>query len=128
LIVLDTSVLVAHLGPSADTPGPMLDLLESDEAVRVPAVVLYEWWRGPRREHELEIQRRFFPQNQVLPFGAVEARTAAEIYRQVRRARGRDTDIAIAACALVAEAQLWTLNEKDFVDIPGLRLYRPPLQ
>lgn len=58
----------------------------------------------------------------------MEARTAADIYGQVRRAGGRDTDIAIAACALVAEAQLWTLNEKDFVDIPGLRLYRPPLQ
>ncbi len=128
MILLDTSVLVAHLEPSAGLSGPMLGLLESDEAVRVPAIVLYEWWRGPRREHELEIQRRFFPRDQVLPFGAVEARTAADLYRVVRRARGRDTDIAIAACALVAEAQLWTLNEKDFSDIPGLRLYRPPLQ
>ena len=68
------------------------------------------------------------PGTRFFPFGAVEARTAADLYRVVRRARGRDTDIAIAACALVAEAQLWTLNEKDFSDIPGLRLYRPPLQ
>ena len=120
--------MVEYLGPSPGLSGPMLDLLESDEAVRVPAIVLYEWWRGPRRERELEIQRRFFPRDQVLPFGAMEARTAADLYGMVRRARGRDTDIAIAACALVAEARLWTLNEKDFGDIPGLRLYRPQLR
>lgn len=128
MILLDTSVLVAYLGPSAGLSEPMLDLLGSDEAVRVPAVVLYEWWRGPRREPELEIQRRFFPRDQVLPFGVVEARTAADLYRMVPHVRGRDTDIAIAACALVAEAHLWTLNEEDFSDIPGLRLYRPRLQ
>ncbi len=53
---------------------------------------------------------------------------AADLYRMVGRARGRDTDIAIAACALIAKADLWTLNEKDFNDIPGLRLYQPFLQ
>jgi predicted nucleic acid-binding protein len=40
----------------------------------------------------------------------------------VSRSRGREIDLAIAACALVREAQLWTLDEKDFRDIPGLRL------
>jgi len=29
---------------------------------------------------------------------------------------------AVAACALTNGAALWTLNPKDFSDIPGLRL------
>jgi len=33
-------------------------------------------------------------------------------------------DLAIAAYALVREANLWTLNPSDFRDIPGLRLAR----
>lgn len=128
MIVLDTSVLVAHVRPSVGAAGPLLALLESDEAVRVPALAMYEWWRGPRRDDELEIQQRLFPSAQFLTFGAAQARMAADLYRMVGRARGRDTDIAIAACALIAKADLWTLNEKDFSDIPGLRLYQPSLQ
>jgi predicted nucleic acid-binding protein len=30
----------------------------------------------------------------------------------------------IAACAIVRGAALWTLNPRDFDDIPGLKLYR----
>jgi predicted nucleic acid-binding protein len=35
---------------------------------------------------------------------------------------GRELDIAIAACAVVQESHLWTLNQPDFKDIPGLKL------
>ena len=31
-------------------------------------------------------------------------------------------DLAIAACAIAREVPLWTLNRKDFADIPGLML------
>ncbi len=50
---------------------------------------------------------------------------AAELYREVPRARGRERDLAIAACALGSEARLWTLNAADFRDIPGLVVERP---
>jgi predicted nucleic acid-binding protein len=39
------------------------------------------------------------------------------------RARGREIEIAIAACAMSWHASLWTLNPDDFADIPGLRLF-----
>ena len=60
-------------------------------------IVLYEWLRGPRTVAELRVQEELFP-------------------------RGRDLDLAVAACALVHEAALWTLNPKDFIDVPGLKL------
>ncbi len=125
MILLDTSVLVHHLAsPGASSGGPLLEvLLMEPEAVRVPTLVLYEWWRGPRQAAELDLQRRMFPDTQAVPFGVPEARVAAELHESLPRARRRGADIAIAACALVRGAWLWTLNEKDFRDVPGLLLY-----
>ncbi len=63
--------------------------------------------------------------DQSVSFGAYEAAVAAELYRTVRRPRGREVDIAIAACALTVDACLWTLNLDDFRDIDGLEVARP---
>lgn len=60
-----------------------------------------------------------------MAFGAQEAARAAELYRNVKRPRKREVDLAIAACALCADAVLWTLNVEDFADVPGLRVRRP---
>jgi predicted nucleic acid-binding protein len=54
----------------------------------------------------------------------VSGRIAAEIFREVKRPRFRQIDIAIAASAIEHDAWLWTLNLEDFEDIPGLTLYR----
>jgi predicted nucleic acid-binding protein len=59
-----------------------------------------------------------FPATESIPFGSAEALVAADSYRKIKRARGREIDIAIAACAVVHGAQLWTLNPADFKDIP----------
>ncbi len=127
MIQLDTSVLIEHLTGSPHSLRPLRAALETGERMELSTVVLYEWLRGDRRPEEVEVQERIFPSQLAVAFGPDEARVAADLYRLVGRARTREADIAIAACALVAEAQLWTLNEKDFADIPGLRLYQPPL-
>lgn len=88
----------------------------------VPALVLYEWLRGPRLRQELTDQEALFPVSQAVPFGPAEAAQAAKLYRTVGRARGREMDLAIAAYALVRDADLWTLNPSNFRDIPGLSL------
>jgi predicted nucleic acid-binding protein len=49
-----------------------------------------------------------------------------ERIQAVRRPRGREIDLAIAASAILREAPLWTLNQADFRDVPGIRLYRAP--
>ena len=59
---------------------------------------------------------------QIVAFGPAEALVAADLFRKVRRARGRETDIAIAACAITHHARLWTLNSEDFKDIPNVML------
>ena len=40
----------------------------------------------------------------------------------MKRVRGREIDLAVAACALADGAALWTLNQRDFDDIPNLKL------
>jgi predicted nucleic acid-binding protein len=100
----------------------MTELIASGERLVVPAVVLYEWLRGPRIPEELNLCAQLFPQEQAVIFGDAEARVAARLYRTVRRARGREMDLAIAATALSRDAALWTLNRDDFRDIDGLVL------
>lgn len=58
-------------------------------------------------------------------FGPAEAAGAARLYLQVARPRGREIDLAIAACALAVDARLWTLTPRDFRDVPGLQLFEP---
>jgi predicted nucleic acid-binding protein len=87
------------------------------------ALVLYEWLRGPRTEAELEFQDSILPSEEAIPFGVEEAHRAALLYSAVRRAPGREIDLAIAASAIVHGAALWTMNRRDFADVPGLRLF-----
>jgi predicted nucleic acid-binding protein len=42
----------------------------------------------------------------------------------MKRASGREANLAIAACAIEHRAAIWTLNPADFADIPGVNLYR----
>jgi len=102
-----------------------MSVLERGEKLLLCTIVLYEWLRGPRSQAELAVQESLFPSDGALKFDAGDARLAASLYNQVRRARSREADIAIAACAIRNEAQLWTLNRADFADILGLRLYDP---
>jgi len=88
----------------------------------LPSIVLYEWLRGTRLAEELAAQEALFPSQSAIPFGFPEAALSAKLYQSVRRPRGREIDLAIAACAMVRQAELWTLNSADFADIPGLRL------
>ena len=82
-------------------------------------LVLYEWLSGPRTDDELMAVEAFFEPDVVAAFGSREA-PCRILFRQVKRARQRQVDLAIAACAIEQRASLWTLNLSDFRDLPGL--------
>jgi predicted nucleic acid-binding protein len=125
LILLDTSVLIDGLtGPRRSAPA-IRGALERGERLVLASIVLYEWLRGPRHPAELEAQQALFPAESALGFGPDEATTAARLYRDLKRPRGREIHLAIAACAIVESAKLWTLNVGDFRGIPGLVVERP---
>jgi predicted nucleic acid-binding protein len=125
VIFLDTSLLVDALSGAEQSAAALRRAMQEGERIQLSSLVIYEWLRGPRVPQEMAAQEALFPSEAAVPFGWRDAALSAKLYRSVRRARGREADIAIAACAITHEAQLWTLNTADFKDIPGLRLYSP---
>ncbi len=122
-IHLDTSALVGALAdPRASSFNHLRTFIDESHRLRLSTIVLYEWLRGPRTVSELRVQEELFPRDQAVPFDAEAAAYAADLYARLPRPRGRDLDLAVAACALVHEAALWTLNPDDFSDVPGLNL------
>lgn len=120
MIVVDTSALIDSLVGPKRSASRMRALIEAGERLALPTLVLYEWWRGPRRHEEIAAQEALFPSQSALPFGIEQAQVAARLYGLVGRPRGREVDLAIAAHAISRDALLWTLNIGDFEDIPGL--------
>ena len=124
LIHLDTSVLVESFAGARKSMPAVLKATAAGEVVTFSTLVLYEWLRGPRENRELDAVERFFAGEFLPALAEREARAAATLYRNLTGSRRRHADIAIAACAIENGAALWTLNPKDFEDIPGLTLYR----
>ena len=125
MILLDTSILVDALTGPKRSAAALRAAIERGDRILVPTLVLYEWLRGPRQRQELAAQEALFPSESAIPFGPEEAALAADLYGRVRRPRGREIDLSIAACALAHDAELWALNEADFQDIPGLQVSAP---
>jgi predicted nucleic acid-binding protein len=116
-VLVDALTGPARLGPE------LRAAVEKGERVLISTLVLYEWLRGPRTDRERHVQSLLFPNEGTIPFDAASAARAAALYRIVKRPRGREIDLAIAACAIEQNAALWTLNPEDFRDVPRLTLY-----
>jgi predicted nucleic acid-binding protein len=125
VIHLDTSVLIDALTGPRRSAHALRGVLDRGERIGIASLVLYEWLRGPRYDVELEHQEALLPATDAVPFGHREAALVAELYRSVPRARRREFDLSVAACALTRGAALWTLNAGDFRGIPGLELFEP---
>jgi predicted nucleic acid-binding protein len=125
VIHLDTSVLVDALTGARRSAAVFRAAIADGRRLALSALVLYGWQRGPRLPAELDAQEALLPSETAVAFDAIAAARAAQLYATVKRPRGREIDLAIAACALVHGASLWTLNRDDFDDVPGLELYEP---
>jgi len=121
-IHLDTSAVIGSLTEPQASLDHLVSLVENGHRLLLSSIVLYEWLRGPRTPAELLFQEELFPRAAAVPFDAEAAVEAARLYTAVNCPRGREVDLAIAAAALSCGAALWTLNESDFRDIPGLQL------
>jgi len=119
---LDTSALISSLTGTQSHLDHLESFLNDRHRLALSSIALYEWLRGPRKHAELVAQEALLPRESIVAFDAAEALVAADLYKKVSQPRGREIDLAIAACAIAHGASLWTLNPDDFRDIPGLRL------
>jgi predicted nucleic acid-binding protein len=122
IVHIDTSALVDALTGPRRSLARLTRLVHDRHRIAISSLVYYEWRRGPRSRPELAAQESVLPLEGVVPFGRDEAILAATLYASIPRPRGREIDLAIAACALHQGAGLWTLNPTDFKDIPHLVL------
>lgn len=124
LVHLDTSLLVdAFTGERRRLP-QVRTATASGHVLAFSTIVWYEWLRGPRTAVERAAVENLFDLETMPAFGRREAERAAALYGRVARARQRQADLAIAACAIEHRARFWTLNPEDFGDIPGLVLFQ----
>jgi predicted nucleic acid-binding protein len=104
VIMMDTSALVDCLTGQRRSLPTLRRAFEDGQRLAICTMVLFEWLRGPRSPEELASQEFFFPSKAALPYEPEDAKLSAKLYRALRakekRARGREADLAIAACAI----------------------------
>jgi predicted nucleic acid-binding protein len=123
MIHLDTNYLIGLVTVPSPVHGQIVAWLKAGETFSSSAIAWSEFLNGPvtpnqRREASERIERR------VVPFDAVTAEMAAQLYNLSGRKRGSQVDCFIAAAAICARVPLATRNRKDFAPFvsAGLRL------
>lgn len=124
--VLDTNTLIYFFKGIGNIQRHLLSLPPNE--IGVPTIVLFELEVGiaksssPRKR--ISQLKDFTALVNVIPFGPVEAKTAAQIRAKLEK-KGIPIgpyDVLIAACAKAKNLILVTHNTKEFKRIEGLRL------
>ena len=124
-IAFDTCILIAKWHADARGTVPPVDFRQIPAHQRsVPTIVEWEFYRDRlTRQRELDDRRRWVRETFLSPplcliRGADHAlRAMLERPIEIKLA-----DALVAATCIASRVPLLTLNEKDFVDFPGLRL------
>ncbi len=94
----------------------------------ITPVILCELYKGAfmagQSEKALFLINAFEQSAELLPFNAKACRLFGKLYSELRK-KGKQTseaDLMIACVAMVHDAKLITRNEKNFKNIPGLKL------
>lgn len=125
MVVLDTSVIIDHLRQKLSGESYLMKLVQemprAELALSVISIQeLYEGKSTKDRKKEEYILATITPLK-ILPYTYEIAQLAGEIARDLTRTIEL-ADAAIAATALLYDAELATLNKKDFVGIKGLKV------
>ena len=120
-VQLDTNSLAELVIPVSAVGDAIEQWVSNGNELATSAVAWSEFCNGPltREAAVISISGR------VLPLDRAMDKKAAQLFNATGRRRGSHADCMIAACAIISDAPLSTLNLKDFEHfIPiGLRLH-----
>jgi predicted nucleic acid-binding protein len=113
MIHLDTNYLVGLLVKGSPQAGDVDGWLVAGQLLATSAIAWTEFLNGPVTP--LEISRAAAVlQSRIVPFGQQEAVVAADLFNKSGRRRGSRFDCMIAATAILAQAEVATVNQLDF--------------
>jgi predicted nucleic acid-binding protein len=113
MICLDTNYLIRALIPETTEALVVERWLEANETLCIPIVAWYEFLCGSTAEEEQFALALL--DGGILPFGEIEAQSAATGFRSLNKPRRLHVDAMIAATAIIAKSSLATNNRKDFL-------------
>ena len=94
--------------------------------VSISDVTRAELYVGARNKHEFNILRKDMNILIILPIQPSISSMSISLLEEYHLSHGLDYhDALIAATSICYHIELFTLNLKDFVFIPGIHLYRP---
>lgn len=118
MIRLDTNYLIRVLVKGSLEAAHVDAWLAAGESFSASAIAWTEFLSGPVTATEITKAEALI-ESRIIPFGKVEAALASELFNKTGRRRGSRLDCLIAATAIVAQAQLATVNEADFRPFVG---------
>jgi predicted nucleic acid-binding protein len=126
MVILDTNIIIDHLRSSGSRRSALLEISESypKTILAVSLVSVQELYEGQSTLHsekEKDLLATLSPLK-LLPYTYDIAKLAGAIARDSKRSIEL-ADAAIAATAILNNAQLYTKNLKDFQEIPNLELF-----
>lgn len=113
MIHLDSNMLIA-LADASDPHRPeVMSLMQTLPHAAVSSLAWWEFECGPVSPAGLALVRLMLPGG-IIPFDLTHAAEAARLFNEVGRARRYKFDSLIAATAILAGAELATVNPGDF--------------
>ena len=125
MVILDTNIIIDHLQLSQQKESQLMRLVKSNpkETLALSVISVQELYEGisTRSQDKEQYLLATISPLKIVPYTYEVAQLAGEIARDRNRPIEL-ADAAIAATAILNGAQLYTLNAKDFKDIPQLEL------
>ncbi|MBI3384854.1 PIN domain-containing protein [Candidatus Gottesmanbacteria bacterium] len=125
MVILDTSIIIDHL--RQNTPKTYLTRLikkYGGESLAISIVTIQELYEGKITKKEMQEKDLL---TTITPFTILlYSYEVAELAGKIARDLASPiefSDAAIAATAIINGAQLATLNAKDFIHIPNLKIF-----
>lgn len=123
-IHLDTNMLVEVGLSGSAMRASLIAWLKEGNHLAASTIAWSEFCNGPIEERQMKLTETALD-DRILDFTKPMAETASVLFNRCGRRRGSHADCMIAACAILSDTPLSTLNRKDFERfVPyGLRLH-----
>lgn len=126
MVIVDTSVIIDHLRQVKTKESALMNLAKKKpkEVLGISIISIQELYEGQSTRDDLKEQFLLATVSplKIFPYTYEVAKLAGEIARDLKRPIEL-ADAAIAAAAIVNNASLFTLNQKDFRGIKPLTLF-----